>query len=172
MKFSLIPLQVKLIVLAGVIVVIFVSGFKTASYVKNNEIAEIRHEQEVALGKAKTAALTASETARSIEHNMSAELIVAQQRYEEAQNEKAVSDRNIADLRNDVTRLRVSTRASPARPSVPGVAACPAGSDDQAEQTLTGPVAARLAGRYADYNALIDQLELCQATVRADRGLK
>jgi len=78
----------------------------------------------------------------------------------------------IADLRNDVTRLRVRTnRPAACGGQVPDAAASTSGPADAGDETLAGPVAARLAGRYADYNRIVEKLTACQAIVKADRML-
>lgn len=172
MKFSAIPIQAKLIACAGILTVTFIAGYQAATYVKDGEITRMNLAAQRVLTQAETKAREATEKARSLESNASTALNTATQQYEKAQNEKAVSDRHIADLRNDVARLRVSTRPSTPRPAVSGTTACAASGNDETEQTLAGPVAARLAQRYSDYNSLIDQLELCQATVIIDRQMK
>jgi len=75
----------------------------------------------------------------------------------------------IADLRNDVVRLRVRTNRPACGGEVPGAAAGGPGTAGAGDETLAGPVAARLAGRYADYNRLVDKLTACQAVIKADR---
>jgi Bacteriophage Rz lysis protein len=88
----------------------------------------------------------------------------------EREDDQTRDARTINDLRADVRRLSVRTNRRPAGGCpVPGAAAATARSDDAAPETLAGPVAARLAERYADYNALVDQLTLCQAVVKNDR---
>lgn len=88
---------------------------------------------------------------------------------EKRRHEKALDDRTIADLRNDVVRLRVRTATLASGGQVRGTAAGAGERDGPPEQTLAGPVAARLAGRYADYNGLVDQLTVCQDTLLAER---
>lgn len=76
---------------------------------------------------------------------------------------KASSIRIIDDLRNDVTRLRVSVakgNSSSGSMSVPSSNS--KGGDEEVGYSLSPTVAARLAGRYANYNEVVTQLTLCQ----------
>ena len=83
--------------------------------------------------------------------------------------DKARDTAVITDLRNSVTRLRVRTNRAACGGEVPGAAAGGPGTAATGDETLAGPVAARLAERYADYNRLVDKLTACQAVVKADR---
>lgn len=175
MKFDLIPIQVKLIALLGVVTVVFLLGFQTASYIKNNEITKLKNDHLAALSAAQEIALTTEQKYRSLESRTTTALGAIADNYEQArQNEKVISDAVISNLRDDVVRLRVSTKSTPAPtgPRVPGTPASAGSCNGPTEQTLTGSVAARLAGRYADYNGLVDQLKACQAVITADRQMK
>lgn len=89
----------------------------------------------------------------------------------ESKHDKELAARVITDLRNDVVRLRVRTNPAPAagRGQLPGPASSACECDGTTEQTLAGAVAARLAGRYADYNAAVEQLTACQGILAAER---
>ncbi len=169
----MIPIQAKLIAAAGVVIVSFTSGFKTSDHFAKVEAARVKSVADAALLVQKDKALAAEMIARSAENRADSSIANATSTFEKVrENEKAITDRVIADLRGDVTRLRVSTKKPAARPAgVPGAPATTCSSDDQTESTLSGSVAARLAGRYADYNALVGQLELCQATLIIDREM-
>ena len=153
-------------------VLVFLAGFGLNGVIKNSEIKSLKNKQLVELNTAQAAKITAEKKTREAEQKVSSSLAKAATAFEEVrENDKANSNRVIADLRSDVTRLRVLVRRSPSNGGVPGTSTSASCGDDKAEQTLSGPVAARLAERYAEYNSLVDQLGLCQATVRADREL-
>lgn len=120
-------------------------------------------------------ALQAEQRARSLESNQSSAMFTAASTYESVtQNEKDIIARRVADLLSDNQRLRVRLAKATAPTGgavVPGTAAATSGGDGQTEQALAGPVAARLTQRYADYNEIVGQLELCQTVVRLDRAM-
>lgn len=162
---STVALKVKLAVMAAVAVALFGAGFALSSTIKHGEIAAIELAHANVVAAAHKAQADAESVARTAEQKYDAALSVAQSTFEKTrQNEKATADRTITDLLRDVKRLRVSIKNSAAN-GLPASTAAAGSGDGQAEATLSGSVAARLAGRYADYNALITQLELCQATV-------
>jgi len=136
---------------------------------KDSQIATMKAgwEQTVkSAGEARDAAEKRAGQAEAKERQRYADAL---EKYKESvDHEKAISDRTIADLRAGNDRLRVSTaRAAPGSCAVSGTPAGAAGSNEASEETLAPAVAARLAERYAAYNALVDQLTLCQETVRA-----
>ncbi len=162
-------IQAQIIIAVGIAIVAFLAGFKLQGVIKDNEIAEMKTAYDAKVLKATNAKLAAVNHARDVEQLNATAMSAAATTFEEKRkNEKATDDRTIADLRSRVTSLRVSTR-NPGSRDVPGAPAGACAGDGQAEQTLAPAVAARLAQRYADYNAVIDQLELCQATLIIDR---
>lgn len=131
---------------------------------------EARNNYSAALAAATAARDAADARSRGIEKSWSASVKAVGDTYEGIiANEKALADRTIHNLRTDNVRLRVLTAAAAGRRELPGPAACAAVDHGQAEQTLAGSVAARLAGRYADYNAAVDQLSACQAILETER---
>jgi hypothetical protein len=169
---ALIPPWLYALIGAALIAVGSGAGFALERSLKNGEIAEIQlaHEKQV------TAALTAQRTAER--HAVDVERLAAdtlsslETKYtQDRENEKANSDHVVADLRNSVVRLRVATSGHASCGAMPSAATSPSTGDGQAAETLAGSVAARLAGRYADYNALVDQLNLCQGIISADRSM-
>ncbi len=166
------PIQAKVIIVVGIVVLSFLAGFKVSSALSEAEIKTMENAHLTALNAAKDQALTEHMLARAAERKAAESIANAASNFEKVrQNEKDIADRTITDLLNDNARLRVSVRSRPATGTVPGTAAGAGSCDDRSEATLTGSVAARLARRYDDYNALVGVLELCQATVRADRAM-
>lgn len=139
--------------------------------VANAEIAKIKASYNASYNAAVNAKDAANKRANDLETKMAENVTQAVTTFIRSHNEQ--DDKNkavIADLRNGAQRLRVSTNHSPACSSpLPGPAAGATRGPDPAPETLAGPVAARLAGRYADYNSIVDELTLCQAVIRADR---
>lgn len=157
----------------GIILVLALVGF---GYVMGGTDARI--ERDEARGQYASALATATmdrdaanARANNIEKRWSSDIKEVGTTYEGiVKNEKAAADRTIADLRNDVVRLRVRTATLASGGALRGAAEGGAVDPGQAEQTLDGSVAARLAGRYADYNALVDQLNACQAVILIERA--
>lgn len=154
---------------------VFALGFGVASKLaegKANKVALAHAEERAQLVDLK---LAAEQRANSAESSNSSAMAASAAIYESVvQNEKALTERRVADLNSELVRLRVRTKKAESAAAGAIVPNSPAGtgaSNGEAEQTLAGPVAARLTQRYADYNALIDQLTLCQAVVQADRDM-
>lgn len=147
-------------------------GWYANGVVKNGEIAAIELAQQKALETANAAKTAAEEHATELEHSQATALSIATTTFEEKHEaDKTAADHRIADLNARVTSLLVSTHraANPGSGALPGPATAASGSDGEATETLSAAVAGRLARRYADYNEIVDQLELCQATVLIDR---
>ena len=158
----------------AIVAAIFGVGYATASTIKDLEIARLEKGHHEYQNKLKDEAIMANMIARSAESRAADSIAKSAEIYEQRrQDEKATSDRILNDYRNDVIRLRVLLKKSPTATGavVPNTATSASTSDGEAEQTLDGAVAARLAQRYFDYNEVVDQLELCQAVVRADRAM-
>lgn len=144
----------------------FGSGFGLERMLKNGEIAAIQLKQAKAVQAAVDAKDAAEARAIAAERDGADRLALQALDYErKIQDEKAASNRVVADLRSGATRLRVSATCPASGSGVPAAAAAASGSDGAAQATLDPAVAARLAGRYADYNALVRQLELAQQTI-------
>jgi len=146
-----------------------VGGGATA-YVKNGTIRDMKLEYTTNIAAANKAALEASDRAAAIQRTIGAAITegVAEHTVKD-ENAKAQDARVISDLRNDVARLRVKTNNPVCSVTLPGIAPGAGAGTGEVETTLAPAVAARLAGRYADYNAVVRQLDLCQAVVVADR---
>lgn len=165
---SLIPIQIQVAIATVVAALIFSAGFGVEHALKTGEIASLKLTYEKQVNDAKDRVIAANARADAAEGRQRATLVAAATTYEQIRaQEKAQDEKTIADLRSAAKRLRVSTVAAPDRGRVPGAATCACGSDGQTQQTLSPTVAARLAGRYADYNALVDELNLCQTAVNA-----
>ncbi len=167
-------IAIYLVIALGMASALFGVGYYSASTIKNLEIARLEKGHHEYQDKLKDEALMANMNARSAESRAADSIAASAETYEQVrQNEKAASDRILNDYRNDVVRLRVLLKKSSAATGtvVPNTATGASPSDGEAEQTLDGAVAARLAQRYFDYNEVVDQLELCQAVVRTDRAM-
>lgn len=172
MKFDLIPAEVKIIAVVVLVSLAAAFGWHANGVVKDSEISALNLAQQQALGKALEAKSAAEERATELEHSHTIALDIATTTFEEKHEaDKTAADRRIADLNTRVTSLLVSTRraANPGGCALPGPAAAAGRSDGEATETLSAAVAGRLARRYADYNEIVGQLELCQATVLIDR---
>lgn len=149
----------------GMLIATGVCSWWGASKAKKAEVA-----YTTAINIAQNAKLEAERRADALDLKRGAAITLATEKYEQGRSdEKAQADRTIADLRSDVTRLRVRTNRPAGSGGVPAAPAAAGSGDGEATETLSGAVAARLAGRYADYNGLVDQLGLCQQTIEADR---
>jgi len=158
------------IAVAALVVGLF-TGYAAEHKIKTGEIAQLKLDHEVIM-KASVAALsTANDRAQAQEDIQALKFASLSTDYEaKRQNEKALDTSTITALRNDVVRLRVATNNRPASGGqLPGTATCACTGDGQAEQTLAPAVAARLAGRYADYNEIVDQLGFCQEVLLSER---
>lgn len=150
----------------------FAFGHHTATTEKDVEIGKIKLANTKALGKALVAKSVAEDRVATLEHEHATALDIATTTFEESRaHDKAIADRRIADLNARVTslRVRVATDASSGS-TVRDPAAAASSGYGQTTQTLAPAIAGRLARRYAEYNELIDQLELCQVTVLIDRA--
>lgn len=155
------------VVIAILIVVAAAAGWHVQGWRMGDEMATMRLEFGEALSAAESARITAEGRASLAESKEREYFANALAEYKESQaHEQATSQRTIADLRAGIDRLRVRTTPASRSCTLPAAAAGTTGGDDPGEETLAPAVAARLAGRYADYNALVDRLTLCQAVVR------
>lgn len=177
--FSAAMLKYKLVIYGvigfAVVAIIFSLGFSLAAMLAEGEASKVKAAYLAEKLELTKLAKASEERARSAESRASTDLFNAAQTYEEVRkNENATADRRITDLLTERDRLRVrlsKVRTPAAGAIVPGTAATPSASDGEADETLAGPVAARLTQRYNDYNEVVDQLTLCQATVTADRAM-
>jgi len=160
--------RVTLIVASIALIAAFGAGFALQGLIKDSEIADIQLEHETQVADAYAARNVALELARAVEHKAAEDIAAAHAKFvEDQQHERAITQRRIADLAAGNERLRVAVEVATVATGVPSGATCSSGGDGQATATIARPVAARLAGRYADYNELVDQITLCQATVEA-----
>lgn len=156
------------------VVVLFVVGVAVggaaAVYVKNGTIRDMKLEYTTKINAVNQAALAANDRADGIQRTINSAILdgVAEHTVKD-ENAKAQDARVISDLRNDNARLRVKTNNPVCSITLPGTASGTSAGTGEMETTLAPAVAARLAGRYADYNAVVRQLDLCQAVVVADR---
>lgn len=145
-------------------------GAGTMGHFKNAELLEQKTTYDDQIAAANKAALDADERAQGIQRTINTAILSGVAEYTQKEyDEKSQAAVVIAALRNDVTRLRVKTNNPVCGNQLPSASASASGSDGQADTTLAPAVAARLAERYADYNAVVRQLDLCQAVVVADR---
>lgn len=166
------PVEAKMILAGGALLVAGLVGFMLSHTFSETEIAKLNEDHTKELNVALDAKLKAETRVHGLEDEGRKATTAALTAYDEThQNEKATADRTIDDLRNDVKRLRVSTTRGTS-----GGGMCPTGPSTsadhgEADETLTGSVAARLAGRYADYNEVVGQLDLCQGQLLRDRKI-
>lgn len=146
------------------------AGAAGVDYIKDGELLEQKTAYEGQIAAANKAALVASERAAAIQRTIGAAITegVAEHTVKD-ENAKAQDARTISDLRNDVARLRVKTNHPVCSGELPGAAPGAGASTGEMETTLAPAVAARLAGRYADFNTVVRQLDLCQNILAADR---
>lgn len=163
-------LAVNAIIAAVVFALGAATGGSSVAYVKNGTISDMKLKYTTNIAAANKAALDASDRAAAIQRTIGAAITegVAEHTVKD-ENAKAQDARVISDLRNDVARLRVKTNNPVCSVTLPGIAPGAGAGTGEVETTLAPAVAARLAGRYADYNAVVRQLDLCQAVVVADR---
>ena len=155
----------------GALILGLVAGYGVEHKLRTAEVDKINLKHERALNLSKDELAKANKAARDHEHADTVAFAALATKYEESrQNEKATDAATITALRNDVVRLRVSTNSRPAGGSqLPATTAGACTGDGQTEQTLAPTVAARLAGRYAEYNEIVDQLGLCQDVLLSER---
>ncbi len=167
------PVQAKLILAGAALLAAFGAGYALANVIAAANIAELKEHHTEELNAALMAKLAAEDWAHMRETDGRKETNDALVKYKgERDEEQAVDARTIADLRADIKRLRVSTRpvaTSGGALPVAGPDSC--GAAAQVEQTLAGSVAARLAGRYSDYNQIVGQLDLCVSQLERDRKI-
>lgn len=157
-------------VVAFLIAVGAVAGGLTVRYFKNAELAEQKTTYTTQIAAANKAALAADERAQGIQRTINSAILSGVAEYTQKDtDEKSQDARTIAALRNDVSRLRVKTNNPVCRNEVRGAATSASAGAGEVETTLAPAVAARLAGRYADFNTVVRQLDLCQAVAAADR---
>jgi hypothetical protein len=160
----------KILVGIGALIVAFIAGLGLMHEHEATSIEKIKANYNTAYNLAVNAKNAADKRATDTEKGQKAAIDAAVAAHdEERKHEKAHDDAVIADLRNDVTRLRVRTNRPASGGEVPGAPAGAGGPVDAGDETLAGPVAARLAGRYADYNRIVDKLTECQVVIQADR---
>lgn len=145
-------------------------GGGSVAYVKNGTISEMKLDYGTKIAAADRAALQADERAAAIQRTIGAAITegVAEHTVKD-ENAKIQDARVISDLRSDNARLRVKTNNPVCSVTLPGIAPGASAGTGEMETTLAPAVAARLAGRYADFNTVVRQLDLCQAVVVADR---
>ncbi len=169
---GLIPDRATLIGLIGTALIAFTVGFTAERSIKNGEIATLKLDHETLVAEAEAARTVALERARATEQKAAADIAALTDQYvEDRQHENAVTQRRIADLAAGNERLRVAVEVAANSVGVRDPAASASGSDGQATAALSRATSARLAGRYADYNELVDQLTLCQGVVVTDRRM-
>jgi len=149
----------------------FAGGFTLEHRLSESTIATIKADYATKLAAAEAARDAADLRTASIEQATDA----AQQKliadYEQRiQNEKAISNDTVNGLLNGINSLRVKLAANSSGGKLPNPAASAAGSNGETSATLSRAVAARLALRYAEYNEVVDQLELCQGIIANDRS--
>lgn len=160
----------KMLIAAGALVVSFLIGMGTMHHYIGERITTINAAYKVKLDEANNAKAAAEQRATNIEHGQAKAITDAVDTYKkERQDEKAHDDAVIAGLRSGAQRLRVSTTHAACGGPLPGPAASGPADPGPGDETLAGPVAARLAGRYADYNRIVEKLTMCQAVIQADR---
>ncbi len=132
-----------------------------------------RNAWQIERDRARSLLDAADQRAAKAEHDGAAALAQAAADYERRTTyEKARSEAAIARLRSgaDVLRVAVATVHRDCI-DVSNAAAGAGRGDGQEVATLARPTAARLAGRYADYNAIVDQLALAQQVIATDRQI-
>lgn len=146
---------------------LFSAGMALEGELKDGEIAEIQLAHKQALADATKAKMAAEEAVRVAENKAARDLATLSDNFtKEQEHEKTAANQRIADLLSANVRLRVAVQRPAAGSCAPG-GPTPAASvgDGQATEALAPATAGRLARRYADYNAIVDQLSLCQATI-------
>lgn len=157
--------------LAGAVLA-FAAGFALQGELKDGEIARLNLGHVQALAQAQQAKSDADERARLAEQATQKSIDTLATDFTERQaHEKTATDQRIADLLSERQRLRIAL----ARPASGGALSCPAspagGGDGETYAFARGDVSARLERRYADYNALVDQIDLLQATIDTYRKM-
>lgn len=161
----------EIVAIVAMVVGAAVFGWTIQGWRMGDELTKVKASYQSAVDNANTARVAAEGRASLAESTERANFGRALSAYKESQaHEKAISDRTIADLRTGLNRLRVSTTNSRSC-GLPAAAGAATGSDGPGEETLAPAVAARLAGRYADYNALVDRLTLCQAVIQGRQSI-
>lgn len=148
----------------------FLLGVGAAVYVKDGTISEMKLGYDTKIAAVNKAALDADERTAAIQRTIGAAITegVAEHTVKD-ENAKIQDARVISDLRSDNARLRVKTNNPVCSVQLPGIAPGASTGTGEMETTLAPAVAARLAERYADFNTVVRQLDLCQNTVLADR---
>lgn len=146
------------------------AGGSSVAYVKNGTIRDMKLDYMTKINAVNQAALAANDRADGIQRTINSAILDGVAEFtKKDENEKAQDARTIDDLRSDNARLRVKTNNPVCSVTLPGTATGAGATAGEMETTLAPAVAARLAGRYADYNTVVRQLDLCQAVVVADR---
>lgn len=165
--FAAIRARATLIIAVVALTAAFGAGFALQGLIKDGEIASIQLEHQTEVAEAYAARNVALERARATEKKAGEDLAALSEKYvEDRQHENAVTQRRIADLAAGNERLRVDLEFATSSAGVRDPATAAGGGDGQATATLERRAAARLEQRYADYNELVDQIGLCQATVQ------
>lgn len=160
----------KVIIAVGALLVAFIAGMGIMRAHDDTNIATIKANYNAQVNAAVNAKAAAEQRATNTEHTQAAAITAAVTHNKEVQDAQHEKDQAvIAALRNGSQRLSVRTNRPAASCPLPGVTASAAGPDAAGAETLAEPVAARLAGRYADYNRIVDKLTECQAVIAADR---
>jgi hypothetical protein len=144
----------------------FLGGFTLEHSLKNGEIATINDAHDREIIKAQTAQQVAEKHASELEHAGADNLAAQAADYErKLEDEKIANSRVTADLRSGAVRLRVALANNTCGSNTATPTASTSGGNGDTSPTLAGPVAARLADRYAAYNTLVRQLTLAQETI-------
>ena len=155
--------------LAGAVLA-FAAGFALQGELKDGEIARIHLAHAQALAQAEQAKSDADERARLAEQATQKSIDTLATDFTERQaHEKVATDQRIADLLSERSRLRIAINRSASGSALSCPASPASGGDGEATATLDGRAAARLTARYAEYNELVDQIDLLQATIDAYR---
>jgi len=114
----------------------------------------------------------AEENARAAEQQHARDMAVVAANYErKLENAQAQKDRDVAAAHAGALVLRIPTPACPACGSGPGQAAAPASGGDGGTYTqLPAATTGRLFALADDADAVVLQLQACQAVVAADRA--
>lgn len=161
-----------------ILAAILVAGGAAAGYTWEHralEAANAKHAAEIATMQADANARVAAANvlAEKASQNAATSVAVAAASYEkEKLDAQAANDARIASLLSGNSRLRVAVNIATHTIhslAVPGTPADSSGTESASSATLTGPVAGRLAGRYAAYNDLASRLNLCESVLERER---
>jgi len=149
----------------------FAGGFTLEHRLSESTIATLKADYANKVAEAAAAKDAADLRVESIERTNAEEQQKLIANYEQRiQNERSITESTVANLRDGISSLRVKLAANSGGSKLSNVIASATGSNGETAASLSRSVAARLAGRYADYNEIVDQLELCQGIVINDRS--